>query len=146
MSRERPGLALQFWSLALPVLKCAVCPACLSLYGGLFAGARLGFVGDERFHGTVVALAVVADLFILRAAMRHHGNPWPLALCVAGGAVATVGHFTAEGVEFTGFALLMLAAVANLVLLRRHRQEGGSCCANEHCGQGVERSVALKRA
>lgn len=131
MSSERPSQAVQFWSFALPVLKCAVCPACLSIFGGLFAGARLGFLGDERFHGSIIAIALVADFFILRAAMRHHKNRWPLGLCLGGGVVAIVGHFTAETVEFIGFGLLMLAAIHNVVLLRRHHREDGSCCAHE---------------
>ena len=91
----------------------------------------MGLLGDERFHGSILAVALVADLFILRAAMRHHKSRWPLILCLAGGSVAAVGHFTAEVVEFVGFGLLMVAAVQNLVLLRRHRREGGVCCARQ---------------
>ena len=136
MSDTRPGRAVQFWSFALPVIKCLVCPACLSVFGGLFAGARLGFLGDERFHGGIIAVALIADFFILRAAMQHHGNRWPLGLCLAGGAIAILGHFSAEVVEFIGFGLLMLAAIYNVVLLRRHRREGGSCCAHEAHAQG----------
>jgi hypothetical protein len=102
----------------------------LSIFGGLFAGARLGFLGDERFHGGIIAVALVADFFILRAAMRHHKSRWPLALCIAGAGIAFIGHFTLEAVELVGFGLLMLAAVQNVVLLRRHRHEGGSCCAH----------------
>lgn len=123
--------AVQFWSFALPVLKCAVCPACLSVFGGLFAGVRMGFLGDERFHGGVIVFALVADFFILRAAMRHHKSRIPLGLCLAGGVVAAVGHFTSETVEFAGFGLLMLAAVRNVVLLRRHKREAGSCCSHD---------------
>ena len=135
MSNNRPSRAIQFWSFVLPVLKCAVCPACLSIFGGLFAGARMGFLGDERFHGSIIAVALVADFFILRAAMQHHKSRWPLALCLAGGAIAILGHFTAEVVELSGFGLLMVAAIQNVVLLRRHRREGGSCCAHEAAPQ-----------
>lgn len=131
-SSAPPSAALSFWSFLLLLLKCAVCPACLSLFGAVFAGARLGLLGDERFHGSIVAVALVADFFILRAAMRHHRNRWPLVLCVSGGTLALLGHFVAEAVEYAGFALLMLAAVQNVVLLRRHRSSGGSCCADEH--------------
>lgn len=145
-SSDRPSQAVQFWSFALPVLKCAVCPACLSIFGGLFAGVRMGFLGDERFHGGIIAIALVADFFILQAAMRHHKNWWPLALCFGGWALTIVGHFTAEVVEFIGFGLLMLAAIHNVVLLRRHRQEGGSCCAHEAPAQiGVNWSPRMGR-
>jgi len=127
-----PSSALQFWSFVLPVLKCAVCPACLSIFGGLFAGARMGFLGFERFHGWIIAVALVADYFVLRAAMKHHKNRWPLILCVLGGAVAVAGHFTTERVEYFGFALLMVAAFYNVYLLRQHRSEGGACCAHDY--------------
>lgn len=95
----------------------------------------MGFLGDERFHGGVIVFALVADFFILRAAMKHHKSRVPLGLCLAGGVVAVVGHFTLEAVEFTGFGLLMLAAVQNVVLLRRHRREGGSCCSHDAKGE-----------
>lgn len=101
------------------------------MLGGVFAGARMGFVGDERFHGALIAVALVADFFILRAALRHHHNRWPLWLCVLGGGLAVIGHLTSEAIELTGFALLMAAALVNMVLMRRHRHEGGACCAHE---------------
>jgi len=127
----QPGLALQVWSFILPVLKCALCPACLSLFGGLFAGARLGFLEIERFHGGLIAVALVADLFILRAAMKHHQSRWPLILCVSGGVIALAGHLIAEPLEYVGFVLLFTAAVQNVILLRRHRRHGGACCAHD---------------
>jgi hypothetical protein len=95
-------------------------------------GARIGFLGSERFHGALLAVALLADLLILRAAAKHHHSRWPLGLCILGGAVAVAGHFVAESLEYAGFALLMAAAVQNVVLLRRHRQQGGACCDHEH--------------
>lgn len=139
-----PGPALQFWSVVLPVLKCALCPACLSILGGIFAGARLGFVGSERFHGALLAAALLADLFILRAAMKHHQSRWPLAMCLCGSAVALMGHLFAEPLEYVGFALLMGAAVQNVILLRRHRTHRGACCEHDarlHRSPAHERSV-----
>jgi hypothetical protein len=127
---SEPSRAVQFWSFALPVVKCAVCPACLSLVGGL-AGAPLGFLADERFHGGVVTAALVADFLILRAGVQHHASRWPLGLCLVGGVVVVVGHFTAETLELVGLGLLLLAAVQNVVLLRRRCRRGGSCCPHE---------------
>lgn len=127
-SSTNPSATLQFWSFALPIIKCAFCPACLSLFAGLFAGARLGFLGDERFHGWVLVVALVVDFFVLRAAMKHHQARSPLTLCIVGGLVAVLGHATNETIEFIGFGLLMLAALINWVLLRNHHREGGECC------------------
>lgn len=126
-----PSRAIQLGSFLLPVLKCAVCPACLGVFGSLFAGARIGLLGDEHVHGAVIAFALVADFAILYAALRHHQNRWPLGLCIGGGILAVTGHLTSEAIELAGFGVLMLAAVLNVVALRRHRRQGGSCCAHD---------------
>lgn len=126
------GRGLQVWSLVLPVLKCAFCPVCLSAIGGLLSGARLGVLGDERYHAWLIAVAVVADLAILRAAARHHGNSGPLWLCAAGAALAGLGHAVGEVVEMSGFVVLMAAAVWNVVLIRRHHGGESACCAHGH--------------
>ena len=131
---ESPNLtqhrAIQVWSFILPILKCAVCPACLSIFGSLFAGARMGFLGDTRMHMGIIGAALVADIAILYAAMQHHQSRLPLVACSVGGTLALAGHFTHEAVEFVGFAILMFAAAYNYVLIRRHHREEGSCCSH----------------
>jgi hypothetical protein len=131
VSSASPSRSLQVWSFLLPALKCALCPACLSIFGSLFAGARMGFVVDESLHGGIILVALVADFFILRAAMKHHRSRWPASLCAAGALLAVAGHFTNEAVEFAGFVLLMIAAILNLTLLRQHRKHGGACCVHD---------------
>jgi hypothetical protein len=140
----QPRPWLRAGAVVLPILKCAVCPACLSIFGSVFAGARLGFVESERWHGVIILVALVADFGILWASTRHHARYGPLALCVAGAAIAVVGHLFSELVEYAGFALLLGAGLWNLALLRRHRRAAGSCCAHEHAPPRVAqaRSVA----
>lgn len=128
----RSSFSLQVWSVVLPIIKCAVCPACLSLFGGLFAGARIGLLEVERYHVPIILVALVLDFLILRAAWKHHGSRWPLLFCLIGGVLALGGHFVWEPLELTGFLLLMIAAIHNVVLLRRHHREGGNCCAHDH--------------
>lgn len=105
----------------------------------------MGFLGDERFHGGLIAVALVANFFILRAALKHHHNRWPLLLCVAGGTMALLGHVTAPWVEYSGFGLLMAAAILNVVLLRSHRKAGGACCSHEHGENDLSHSVGSAR-
>lgn len=142
-SKPAPSRSLQVLSIALPVLKCAVCPACLSIFGGLFAGARMGMLGDERIHGWVIALALTADVFILWSAIRHHRNRWPLGLCFAGAMLAVSGHFIAESLEFAGFGLLMIASLQNAWLIRRHRHIEGSCCCGKNASNRAHHAVVL---
>jgi hypothetical protein len=129
--RKEPSLWLRLGAVALPILKCAVCPACLSIFGSVFAGARLGFLYDEGWHATVILVALAADVAILGASMRHHSRRGPLWLCAGGAVLAVGGHFFVEVVEYLGFAVLLAAGIWNAVLLRRHRHEADSCCAHD---------------
>ena len=129
-SANGPSLWLRIGAVALPVLKCAVCPACLGLIGSVLAGARMGFLEDERVHAAVIVVAVVADVAILGASLRHHGRLGPLVLCGIGALLALGGHFAGEVVEYAGFALLFATGIWNLLLLRRHHRHGGDCCAH----------------
>lgn len=132
ISPEAPSVLLRAGALVLPVLKCAVCPACLSVWGSLLAGARLGLLKDERVHGALIVVALVVDFVILGASMRHHARRGPLWLCVVGAVMALLGHFAWEPIEYGGFAVLFATGIWNFVLLRRHHQEGGRCCAHRH--------------
>jgi len=144
-----PSAWLRIGAIVLPILKCAVCPACLGIFGSILAGARIGFLEDERIHGAIILFALIADFGILGASIRHHGRRGPIGLCIAGAMLALLGHFAWEPIEYAGFAFLFAAGIWNLVLLRRHHREAGSCCAHrghrheQHDGAAVsERSTA----
>lgn len=129
-----PRLWIRAGGVLLPILKCALCPACLSIFGSVFAGARLGFVDGESWHVWVVGAALLADVVILTASMRHHGRRGPLAVCALGALLALGGHIVDAGtaVEYTGFALLLATGIWNVVLLRGHRHGSAACCAHGH--------------
>jgi uncharacterized membrane protein YeiH len=149
MRRALVSAEPRFWlragAIGLPILKCAVCPACLSVFGSVFAGARLGFLEEEGWHGAVILLALIADFAILGASMRHHARRGPLVVCVAGAVLAVGGHFLGEVVEYAGFALLLAAGIWNLVLLRHHQREGGACCAHHHGATPFVRHADLRK-
>jgi hypothetical protein len=133
VAREPPGAWLHVGSLLAPVLKCAFCPVCLGLFGGALAGARLGFLSDERVHLALITVAIVFDVAILGAAFRHHRRRAPLVLCAVGALTALGGHLGSGLVqlEYLGFGVLMVAAIWNVVLLRIHHQSVTSCCAHD---------------
>lgn len=143
-ARGEPELWLRAGAVALPILKCAVCPACLSVFGSLLAGARFGFLEDERLHGAVILAALLADFLILGASLRHHRRWGPLGVCAAGALLAVAGHFTSELVEYGGLSLLLAAGIWNLILLRRHHREGADCCAHRHAEPLAEPRALLR--
>lgn len=127
---------LQVWSLVLPVLKCAVCPACLSLYGGLFAGARLGAAGAGVLPLWLFGAALLADVVILGLAWRHHRQVGPLALCVGGAVLVSFAHLTErEALEFVGLFALVATSLWNWAILRSHHRSGAAC-GHAHCSHG----------
>lgn len=133
---------LQMLSLLLPLLKCAVCPVCLSLYGGLFAGARLGAVGLGQLPEWLLSVVLVADLAILGLAFRHHRRLGPLLVCAVAGGLVGAGHMaSSERLELLGFAALIGTAFWNWWLLRElHRSPEAVCshCAHHrHLQPGV---------
>ena len=141
VDRQPPGAWLQVGSLLAPIVKCAFCPVCLGLFGSALAGARLGVLGDERFHLALIAVAVVFDVAILGAAFRHHRRRAPLILCGSGALAAIAGHVGSGAVplEYVGFGALMLAALWNVVLLRRHhRHHSTACCAHDRAAAVTE--------
>jgi hypothetical protein len=113
-----------------PFAQCAVCPACLAVFGSLVAGARLGLLVDERLHGMLIVCAIVLDTAILTLSKRHYRQFQPLALCVAGALLSLLAHFVWSSLllEYTGFGLLMAASLWNVALLRAHRHAADSCC------------------
>lgn len=135
-----PSRILQLGSFILPILKCAVCPACLSLLGGAFAGARLGVLGDEQLHEVIVAIALIADALVLGLAFRHHRAAGPLTVCGIGAMLVVAGHLQhANHVEVAGFLVLIIAAFWNWRVLRRHHRQNHSTCTHcNHAGDTVK--------
>lgn len=118
--------------MLLPLLKCAICPACLSLYGGLFASARLGAAGFGHLPAWLLGVALVADVVILYLAFRHHRKPGPIMVCLGAGLLVIMGHVAADEVlELAGFVALIATAFWNWWLLRKHHRAPESTC--NHC-------------
>lgn len=136
---------LQVLSLLLPALKCALCPACLSLYGGLFAGARFGAAGVYELPSSLLAVVLVVDFAVLLFAFREHRRSGPLWSCTLGGGLMIVGHVTAiEVLEFMGLGTLIVTSLWNWQLLRKHHRSHHSpdCgCGHSHHNHSLARSA-----
>ncbi|HEY3666162.1 MAG TPA: hypothetical protein VGL19_09190, partial [Polyangiaceae bacterium] len=87
----RPGRASML-TVLLPLLVCAFCPACLTLWGPLLASLGLGFALPEAAHPAGIAVALLVAL--VPAALRaRRAKVWrPLLLVAAGAAVLVATH------------------------------------------------------
>jgi hypothetical protein len=93
------------WSAIVPILACALCPACLPLYANLLAALGLGFAMTEGEHHVLLAAAVIVAVGYgaWRALRTHRILPFAVSaggcgLMVAGHALGEVGFLSWLGV------------------------------------------------
>jgi hypothetical protein len=109
------------WASLLPLLACAVCPACLATYAKLLSIVGVGIGLSEAQHTLLLAAAVVVSLgvSIYRAAQTK--RRWPLVLAMLGAGLILFGHSHGEleNFEWLGALVLLAAGVAEQTLTRR---------------------------
>ena len=100
-------------TLLLPLLVCAFCPACLSLWAPLLASLGLGFALPEVVHPAGIAVAVLVAL--APAALRaQRAKVWrPLVFVAAGAGLLVATHLLGGGrlIELLGALCLVLGSV-----------------------------------
>jgi hypothetical protein len=100
-------------TLLLPLVACAFCPACLTLWAPLLASLGLGFALPEAVHPAGIAIAVLVAL--APAARRaQRAKVWPPLVFVAAGAVLFLAtHALGNGrlVELIGAVSLVFGSV-----------------------------------
>src|SRR5688572_12269023 len=69
---------LEAWSALLPILACAVCPACLATYTKLLSlvGVSLGL--DEAVHQLLMAVALFISVGVSAWRSWRTARAWPL--------------------------------------------------------------------
>lgn len=110
-SRARAG-----WLAAIaPVLACALCPACISLYAKVASAVGTGLAIGEQAHAALLGIALTVSLSA--ALWRWHLTKRlpPLLLSVLGGALVGLAHVLGEvaWLEWSGMALLLASAAAD---------------------------------
>jgi hypothetical protein len=109
VSGERVGL----WASLLPAIACAFCPACLTVWSGLFSafGAGTGHALSEEAHDALLAasLATALGTSLWRAWRTRRWSE--LVLPVLGSGLVTAGHLADAGwLEWTGTGCLVASA------------------------------------
>lgn len=119
LRREEPAPGAL--SALLPVLACAVCPACLSTYAKLFSVAGVGFGLSELHHDILLGVAITTSVLV--SAWRSHRTrrAWPIAVALTGSALVLCGHLLGElaWLEWAGVLVLLAGGLTEHFRLRR---------------------------
>jgi hypothetical protein len=120
---ERVGL----WASILPAIACAFCPACLTVWSGLFSafGAGTGHALSEEAHDALLAasLATALGTCLWRALRTRRWSE--LMLPVVGSALVTAGHLADTAwLEWAGTGCLVASAVWSWLAHRRAHARG----------------------
>ncbi|MBP8808912.1 MAG: hypothetical protein KBG48_15080 [Kofleriaceae bacterium] len=119
--RARPPAGAGWWSLLLPILACALCPACVTTYAKLFAVLGVGFGLSETQHVALLVVALAGSLGVSAWRTVRTGRRWPLSVAVVGATAVAIGHAvpSAHLLEWVGVAILLAGGLTEHFRLRR---------------------------
>jgi hypothetical protein len=115
-----PEARLGIWSTLLPVLACAVCPACLATYTKLLSLVGVSFGFDESLHDLLMAVALTLSVGVSAWRSWRTGRAWPLLLAIGGSAFVAGGHLLGElhVLEWAGVLVLLIGGLSEHFRLR----------------------------
>jgi hypothetical protein len=104
----------------LPVLACAVCPACLSAYAKIFSALGVGLVLTETQHTVIMTIAVVSSVAVSTWRSVRSRRVWPLAVSLSGATLVVAGHLSElAAAEWAGVLVLLIGGLVEMPLLRK---------------------------
>jgi hypothetical protein len=105
----------------LPVLACAVCPACLATYTKVLSLVGVSFGFDEALHDVLMAGALTVSVGVSAWRSWRTGRAWPLLLALGGSALVAGGHLLGElhVLEWAGVLVLLIGGLSEHFRLRR---------------------------
>lgn len=105
---------------ALPVLACAVCPACLSAYAKLFSALGVGLVLSETQHAVIMTVAVCSSVAVSAWRSVRSRRAWPLVVSLSGASLVVGGHLAELGAaEWAGVLVLLVGGLVEMPLVRK---------------------------
>jgi hypothetical protein len=118
--RAKPAEGAGLWSTLLPVLACAVCPACMATYAKLFSVLGVGVGLSEVHHLILLTLALSASLGLSAYRTFRSRRAWPLATALVGASLVVFGHVGGElaWAEWSGIFVLLAGGLTEHFRLR----------------------------
>lgn len=104
----------------LPLLACAVCPACLSAYAKVLSAVGVGLVLTETQHAVIMAIAVTSSVAVSGWRSYRAARVWPVMVSVSGATLVIGGHlFETGAVEWAGVLVLLIGGLVEMPLVRK---------------------------
>jgi hypothetical protein len=144
--RHHRGTRLSWLGMFAPVLACAFCPACLTLYASLLSAVGVGITFTEADHHALLGAAVVSCIVVAAWRSRREQTIVPLAVGGLGCSVLVLGHVGERAwIEWIGIVVLLTGAWFvdavrghRLTLIRRERPLAGTDDLRVLTGTGLE--------
>lgn len=110
------------WSTVLPILACAVCPACLATYAKVFSVFGVGFGMSDSQHLVLLTFAVLASLGVSAYRSWRSKRWWPIVTASFGATLIVAGHVVGDlhELEWAGVVVLLVGGLREHFRLRGH--------------------------
>lgn len=105
----------------LPLLACAVCPACLATYAKLLSLVGVSVGLTESQHSVILAFAIATSVLVSAWRSIRSRRTWPLALALLGSSFVLIGHLSGElhALEWLGVLVLLVSGVVEQLRVPR---------------------------
>ena len=112
------------WQAVLPLLACAFCPACLSMYAKVLSVFGVGIGLSDEYHRLLLSAAVAISVSLSARRSWTSKRVWPVLTAALGAGLILIGHLANElhAVEWFGVLVLLGGGWAEHFRLRRPPQ------------------------
>lgn len=107
------GSSTERWGVLLPVLACAVCPACLTTYAKVFSVLGVGASLSDAQHTALLIVAVGASVGLSGLRTWRSRRVWPVATAGVGAGLVLSGHLapSLHVLEWVGVLVLLVGGL-----------------------------------